>query len=171
MTQISSLMCEEVLDVNDLNKTPEHRPSISENWMSWESPSLTVKAIQDGSQIRDVRVLQNLLRNEDRFMPCLSDYMHTFQPLITAEHRSIVTGWMLEIIREEQSQSDVFCLAVNIMDRFLSQVQIHKEQFQLLASVCVLIASKIREPCSIPGKHLIIYTENSITAEELKVKS
>ena len=77
---------------------------------------------------------------------------------------------MLEVIREQFSQPEVFCLAVNIMDRFLCHCQIHKSQLQLVASVCILIASKIREPCPIPGKTLVIYTDCSITADELKVR-
>merc|ERR1719203_1346204 len=57
---------------------------------------------------------------------------------------------------------------MNIMDRFLCQIKIHSSQFQLLSCVCMLIASKIREPVPIPGKSLIEYTDYSITAEELK---
>ena len=83
--------------------------------------------------------------------------------------RKTVANWMLEVIREQNSQAEVFCLSMNILDRFLSQTQIHRSQLQLLGAVCILIASKIREPCPIPGKSLIIYTDYSITAEELKV--
>jgi len=167
MTQIlSSLMCDEVLDPSLLNQTPEHKPDL-DNWIPWESP-LTVKAIQDTTQIKDVRILQNLLRNEDRFMPDTPDYMTTFQPMVTPVMRKKVADWMLEIIHEQHSQPEVFCLAMNIMDRFLCQIKIHSSQFQLLSCVCMLIASKIREPVPIPGKSLIEYTDYSITAEELK---
>ena len=168
-TNISSLLCEESLDTSLLNKTPEHNSTHPEGWLPWEAP-VTVKAIQDHSQIKDVRILQNLLRNEDRFLPEIPDYMKTLQSNnITAEMRKTVANWMLEVIREQNSQAEVFCLSMNILDRFLSQTQIHRSQLQLLGAVCILIASKIREPCPIPGKSLIIYTDYSITAEELKV--
>ena len=167
MTQISSLMCDEVLDPSILNQTPEHKPDL-DNWIPWESP-LTVKAIQDTTQIKDVRILQNLLRNEDRFLPDTPDYMNTFQPMVTPQMRKIVADWMLEIIHAQNSQPEVFCLAMNIMDRFLCQIKIHSSQMQLLGAVCILIASKIREPCPVPGKNLIEYTDFSITAEEIKV--
>ena len=88
---------------------------------------------------------------------------------ITPDMREIVAEWMLQVIQEENSQPEVFCLAMNIMDRFLSQTPVLRNQLQLLGAVCTLIASKIREPCPIPGKSLIIYTDYSITAEELKV--
>merc|ERR1711936_1423748 len=167
-TAISSLMCEEVLDSSLLNKTPEQNRDATD-WIPWENP-LTVKAIQDHSQIKDVRILQNLLRNEDRFLPDCPDYMTNkeLNHSITPDMRKIVADWMLEVIQEQNSQPEVFCLAMNIMDRFLSQTPVLRNQLQLLGAVCTLIASKIREPCPIPGKSLIIYTDYSITAEELK---
>merc|ERR1712241_1272440 len=168
-TSISSLMCEEVLDSSLLNKTPEQNKDATADWIPWENP-LTVKAIQDHSQIKDVRILQNLLRNEDRFLPDCPDYMTNkeLNHSITPDMRKIVADWMLEVIQEQNSQPEVFCLAMNIMDRFLSQTPVLRNQLQLLGAVCTLIASKIREPCPIPGKSLIIYTDYSITAEELK---
>merc|ERR1712012_753186 len=172
-TAISSLMCEEVLDSSLLNKTPEptNRDAIAAtttDYFQWENP-LTVKAIQDHSQIKDVRILQNLLRNEDRFLPEIPDYMSNKQlNSITPDMRKIGADWMLEVIQEQNSQPEVFCLAMNIMDRFLSQMKVLRTQLQLLGAVCILIASKIREPCPIPGKSLIIYTDYSISAEELK---
>jgi len=134
---------------------------------SWESP-VTVKAIQDTTQIKDVRILQNLLRNEERFVPEVPDYMTNVQTHINAEMRRRVATWLLEIVQEQNSQPDILCVAVNIMDRFLCHHRIPKESFQLLGAVGLLIASKIREPCPIPGKNLIIYSDNSITAQELK---
>merc|ERR1712156_926543 len=104
-TAISSLMCEEVLDSSLLNKTPEptNRDAIAAtttDYFQWENP-LTVKAIQDHSQIKDVRILQNLLRNEDRFLPEIPDYMSNKQlNSITPDMRKIVADWMLEVIQE-----------------------------------------------------------------------
>jgi len=169
MTQsiLSSLMCEEALDASLLQKTPEHSTEKPDFIPPNYQTPIAVKAIQDVSQIKDVRVLQNLLRNEERFLPETPDYIAN-QPMITANMRKIVADWMLEIVNQEHSQPEVFCLAMNIMDRFLSTLPIDKTQLQLLGSVCLLIASKIREPCPIEGKHLIIYTDYSITAEEIK---
>merc|ERR1712141_447803 len=94
-TSISSLMCEEVLDSSLLNKTPEQNRDATD-WIPWENP-LTVKAIQDHSQIKDVRILQNLLRNEDRFLPDCPDYMTNkeLNHSITPDMRKIVADWML----------------------------------------------------------------------------
>jgi cyclin D3 len=54
-------------------------------------------------------------------------------------------------------------------DRFLSRCRISKDQFQLVGAVCILISSKFRGTNPISGKTLIIYTDNSITDQEIKV--
>jgi hypothetical protein len=94
--------------------------------------------------------------------------MRTIQSEITPHMRKLVADWMLGVVHEQNSQPEVFCVAMNLLDRFLCHCCIRKSQLQLLGSVCILIGSKIREPCPIPGKTLITYTDYSITAEELK---
>ncbi len=160
-----NLLCDEVLD---LGKTPERKQLLREQ----DYPALppTVRAQQDESQIRDARVLQNLLRNEEKSLPPAPDYMNSVQRGgVTARMRQVVAEWMLEVVHEQRSQPEVFTLAMNVMDRFLCRCRVLKSQLQLLGSVCILVASKMREPCPIPGQTLIVYTDNSITPEELKV--
>jgi len=168
-----SLLCEETLDMNELQKTPTsndiQKQQILEQQSNYtESMPQTVKALHDPSQLNDARVLQNLLRNEHRFSPEVKDYMRNLQSDITPHMRKLVADWMLGVVHEQNSQPEVFCVAMNLLDRFLCHCCIQKSQLQLLGSVCILIGSKIREPCPIPGKTLITYTDYSITAEELK---
>ena len=70
---------------------------------------------------------------------------------------------------EEQCQSEVFPLAMNMLDRFLAVVKIRKNQLQLLGSVCLLIASKLRQSRPIEPRTLIRYTDWSITLDEIIV--
>ncbi len=172
MTELS-LRCDEVLEApgNDeavapapLAHAPEGGPG------GYPVLPLTVRALKDTSQVRDHRVLQNLLREEDRSMPPVPDFLSAVQQgSVTPTMRRIVTEWMLEVVHEQQSQPEVFALAVNLMDRFMCHCRVLKSQLQLLGSVCLLISSKIREPCPIPGQTLIVYTDHSITPQELKV--
>ena len=162
----SSLLCHEVLDVSDLQKTPP--PNNNQRQQIYPEMPPTVKAVEDLSQLRDDRVLQNLLRNEEKYLPVVPDYMRNIQTCITPSMRKIVADWMLEVVHEQNSQPEVFYLAMNIVDRFLCRCRIMKSQLQLLGTVAILISSKIREPCPIPGKTLITYTDYSITADELK---
>ena len=173
-TGTSSLLCDETLDVNELQKTPpsndiqKQQIQMQQNNYTDSMPQ-TVKALHDQSQLNDARVLQNLLRNEHRFSPEVKDYMRTVQSDITPHMRKLVADWMLGVVHEQNSQPEVFCVAMNLLDRFLCHCRIQKSQLQLLGAVCILIGSKIREPCPIPGKTLITYTDYSISAEELKV--
>merc|ERR1719189_3173891 len=170
-----SLLCDETLDVNDLHKTPpsneiqkQHIQIQMQQGNYTDTLPQTVKALHDPSQLNDARVLQNLLRNEHRFNPEVKDYMKFVQSDITPNMRKLVADWMLGVVHEQNSQPEVFCVAMNLLDRFLCHCRIQKSQLQLLGAVCILIGSKIREPCPIPGKTLITYTDYSITAEELK---
>jgi len=53
------------------------------------------------------------------------------------------------------------------MDRFLSQLNIKKSQFQLVAAASLFIASKLVDPCPIQGSILVKYTDNSYQLTEL----
>ncbi len=179
MMDSNSLLCDEVLDMNDLCRTPEGKRQQHEQQQQQQQqqqqgdyPEMppTVKALHDETQIKDSRVLQNLLRNEEKYLPPCPDYMSSVQAGgVTPQMRQVVAEWMLEVVHEQRSQPEVFTLAMNIMDRFLCGCRVLKSQLQLLGSVCVMVASKMREPCPIPGQTLIVYTDNSITPEEIKV--
>lgn len=76
----------------------------------------------------------------------------------------------MEVCEEECCQDDVFPLAMNILDRFLASVKIRKNQLQLLGSVCLFLASKLRQTHPLSAEKLIVYTDKSITIEELMVR-
>ena len=165
----SNLFCNEVLDLSELAQ-PMQQQQQPEQQQQQPQYSHCVPALQDLCQIKDDRILQNLLRNEERFLPKTDDYMRIVQfPNITPEMRSTVAEWMLDVVRDQDSQPEVFCLAMNILDRFLSRCKILKSQLQLLGAVSILIASKIWEPEPIPGRKLIEFTDYSIMNDELKV--
>ena len=60
-------------------------------------------------------------------------------------------------------------LAVNLLDRFLSVVSIRKSQLQLLGTACMFLSSKLKETVPLTAQILVIYTDNSVTLEELLV--
>ena len=101
-------------------------------------------------------------------MSSVTDYFQTVQTSILPHMRRIVTDWMLEVCEDQQCQPEVFFLSVNYLDRFLSTVNIKKNQFQLCASVCILLASKFSQVVPITTEKLVIYTDNSVTVEELR---
>lgn len=60
---------------------------------------------------------------------------------------------------------------MNYLDRFLSVVNIKRTQLQLLGSVCMFIASKLKETIPLSAEKLVTYTDRSITMEELMVST
>ena len=128
---------------------------------------LCVAAHRDRVLIRDQRILENLLLSESSKK--IVNYCERLQTEIAPHMRKIVTDWMLEVCQDQQSQPEVFFLAVNYLDRFLSSVNIKKNQFQLLASVCILLASKFSQVVPITSEQLVVYTDHSVSVEQLRM--
>uniref|UniRef100_T1IGW1 Cyclin-like domain-containing protein n=1 Tax=Strigamia maritima TaxID=126957 RepID=T1IGW1_STRMM len=126
----------------------------------------TNRARADRVLFDDYRIVPNLLTCERKYHPTC-DYLVKVQTDIKQHMRREVATWMLEVCEERGCEEVVFPLSVNLMDRFLSIVNIHRSQLQLLASVCLLAASKLRQTRSFSVEQLCYYTDHSITPEEL----
>lgn len=72
---------------------------------------------------------------------------------------------------EEKSGEDVFPLAINYLDRFLAVVPTRKGYLQLLGAVCMFLASKLKDSRPLSAERLCMYTDYSITARELLVRT
>ena len=127
---------------------------------------IDIESYEDQVILTDSRVLENMLNDE--LTVTKQDYCSSVQSHIAPHMRKIVTDWMLEVCEDQQCQPEVFFLSVNYLDRFLSTVNIKKNQFQLCASVCILLASKFSQVVPITTEKLVIYTDNSVTVEELR---
>lgn len=57
------------------------------------------------------------------------------------------------------------------MDRFLAAILVGKTHLQILATSCLLLASKLREPScrGLSADLLVLYTDNSIVKRDLLV--
>ena len=131
-------------------------------------PTEVLRSVAD-PVFKDRRILQNILDRQDVLCSKV-DYFKTIQVEIKPHMRKIVSDWMLEVCMEQECQSEVFHLAMNYIDRFLSLVPIQKSQFQLLACVCLFLASKFKETRPLPAENLVIYTENSVSIREITVR-
>ena len=128
--------------------------------------SVDIEPMVDQVLLTDKRVMDNMLAEETSHT--VRDYCDNIQTEVAPHMRKIVTDWMLEVCEDQHCQSEVFFLAVNYLDRFLSLVNIKKTQFQLVASVCILLASKFSQVVPISSEQLVIYTDNSVSLVELK---
>ena len=153
---LPSLFCSEIYqEVLDLQLGPS---------------SIEVRPMVDKVLVNDSRVLANMLKEEKMSQADITDYFtpgSTVQTSVKPHMRKIVTDWMSEVCQDQQCQPEVFCHAVNYLDRFLTRLNINKNQFQLLASVCLLLASKL-QGCPISLTTLVDYTDNSFLPEEIK---
>ena len=114
------------------------------------------------------RTINSLLNLEDYYR-INSNYFVYVQNEIKPWMRKMLAGWMLEVCKNQDKEEDVFVLAMNILDRFLSVQQIGKRHLQLLGTVCMFIASKLKSSTQFNAETLVIYTANSISIEELLV--
>ncbi|XP_015782854.1 G1/S-specific cyclin-D2 [Tetranychus urticae] len=114
----------------------------------------------------DERVLQNLLLTQNRYV-IKTSYFKCLQTDLDVYMRELVANWMLEVCEEERCEKDVFPLAMNIMDRFLSQVRIRKSQLQLLGAVSLFLSSKVKQIEPLRVNRLILYSDYSITRDQL----
>merc|ERR1712050_170095 len=142
------LFCAETLDFNNQVKM------------------IDVPAEIDPVIAHDNRVLENMLKAEKEVT--VKDYCGNKDSNLAPHMRKIVTDWMMEVCEDQQCKPEVFFLSINYLDRFLSTVNIKKNQFQLCASVCILLASKFSQVVPITTDKLVIYTDRSVPVEELR---
>ena len=129
---------------------------------------LQVRAQVDRTLTADNRVLITMIRNELRYLPGKPDYFRYVQTDIKPHMRKIVSDWMLDVCQELCCQPEVFCLAMSLMDRFLGCCSILKSKLQLLGAVCLFLASKFKESKHIPSEKLAMYTDFSVSLEEIR---
>lgn len=62
-------------------------------------------------------------------------------------------------------------MAMNYLDRFLAAVPTRKCYLQLLGAVCLFLASKLKACQPLSARKLCMYTDNSITSQQLLVRA
>lgn len=123
--------------------------------------------MEDPVYLGDEHVLSRMLASETR-QEMESYFDSRLQRDFNENDRRELAIWMRDVCTAEECQPDIFPLSVLIVDRFLSFVRTKRTQLQLLGSVALLLASKLRQTSQIPAKHLVYYTQDLITLNELR---
>merc|ERR1719295_590542 len=89
------------------------------------------------------------------------------QEEVAEQEREDLVVWLRQVCEEESVQIEVFCLAVNCVDRFLAVVPLKLSQLQLLGSACLMVAWKVREDRQIRVETILKYSNYNIKADEL----
>lgn len=60
---------------------------------------------------------------------------------ITSSMRSILVDWLVEVSEEYKLHRETLFLAVNYIDRFLSQMSVQRSKLQLVGAASMFLAS------------------------------
>ena len=82
---------------------------------------------------------------------------------------AFISLFLKQVCTEQNTEEEVFPLAMNYLDRFLCVQNIHRTRLQCLGAACMFLASKLKENYHISAEQLVMYTDNSITISELRV--
>lgn len=137
------------------------------DWMWSESACWIQKSMADPAVDCNPRVLQSLLNLEERYIPTSNYFQLVQRDGVQPWMRKMVTTWMLEVCEEQRTEVYVFCLACNLLDRFLSVCTIRRSELQLLGAASLLLSSKLRETMPLTAQTMVTYTDNSITTDQL----
>ncbi|KAF4093479.1 hypothetical protein AMELA_G00002480 [Ameiurus melas] len=114
----------------------------------------------------DNRVWRNL-RSFEKKHTIPESYFSTIQRDVQPCMRRIVTVWMLQVCEEQRCEEEVFPLAVQYLDRYMAHYLVDTSSLQLLSTVCMFLASKLRETVPLSAAKLCIYTDNAISVTQL----
>ncbi|KAJ8005543.1 hypothetical protein DPEC_G00119040 [Dallia pectoralis] len=89
------------------------------------------------------------------------------QPQVTAESRCKLVSWLIPVHRHLRLSFECCCLAVNIMDRFLTSTPVAADCFQLLGITSLLLASKQVEVFSPRVSQLLSMCCDAFSREQL----
>ncbi|EGT33603.1 hypothetical protein CAEBREN_16235 [Caenorhabditis brenneri] len=89
------------------------------------------------------------------------------QKHLNEEMRSILVDWFSDVVKEYGLQKETFHLAVNLVDRVLSSLEVEKAQFQLVGTTCLMIAAKYEEIFPPEIAEFAIITDNTYRVPEI----
>lgn len=108
---------------------------------------------------------EHLRVGEGLFLP-RADYMESQQD-INARMRAILVDWLVEVHMKYKLRGETLFLAVNLIDRYLSQVATPRKKLQLVGVGALLVAAKFEEIHPPEVNDFVYITDNAYTKDEI----
>jgi hypothetical protein len=115
-------------------------------------------------------VMSHMRQNEVKYMAD-PNYLETMQKSsgLAKRHRVSIVDWVVEVHRKFKTlRQETLFLAINVMDRFLSNRQVAKDKLQLVGATCLLIASKIEDMWPTLVRDLVYVASKAFTKQDVK---
>jgi hypothetical protein len=109
-------------------------------------------------------IYQRLFNVEPDFQvsPCMEN-----QPELSSSMRSILVDWLVEVHTKFRLIPETLYLCVNIIDRYLSQVETVRKRLQLVGITAMLIASKYEEIYPPEIRDCVCITDNAYSRQDI----
>ena len=163
-----------IVDISE-NCVPRLKPHHAQRNRSFGT-DLTNQCVQPKIDIIDIKnpsclgeyaaeIYTHLHQTESDFT-ARPDYMFT-QEHITEKMRGILIDWLVEVHNKFKLSEETLFLTVNLIDRYLENTQVTREQLQLVGVSSMLIACKYEEIYAPAIKDFVFITDSAYTAEQV----
>ncbi len=153
-------------DSNPISLPSSHKPrkklKLRETIAPWDKANLNNP---QGVALYAESIMNLYIQMEVSYMPN-ENYMDQQEDL-SWEMREILCEWLLEVHYKYKLVDEVIFLCLSIVDRYLSQVNIKRENLQLLGVAALLIASKYEEIYPPSLKKFLYLCQESYTRSEV----
>lgn len=107
-------------------------------------------------------ILLLLSKPDFQVSPCMEN-----QPELSSSMRSILVDWLVEVHTKFRLIPETLYLCVNIIDRYLSQVETVRKRLQLVGITAMLIASKYEEIYPPEIRDCVCITDNAYSRQDI----
>lgn len=117
----------------------------------------------------EIRIMNNVFRTEQQYQSMVSSEYMQHQVHITPYMRAILVHWLMEVGHEYMLKRSTVNLAINFLDRILTQTRdVKVSQLQLLGVSCLHTAAKLEEIYPPKISDFALTTDGACNVEGIK---